>query len=373
MADDERHVHKVPERVRGYLQPCITLNMLNTLHYYLYTHPQLLYALSALEDQLLRNRLCEISIHAPIYVTGLARSGTTLVTEFIAKHDGITSHQYRDFPFLHIPYFRSKLSFPIRRAVPQERAHQDRMMVSPTSPESFEEIFWAHFIADLHNPQQPSAIGASASHPAFEAFYRTHIQKLLLARKASRYLAKANYNLTRIPYIRVLFADAKFIIMQRDCEGFVASCLKQDQLFCQQQQHNPNQLLHTNMTQHFEFGLNKRPINFGNSEETLTISRLIHSSARHDQIEGWARYWKEGQRYVTSLLANPDIAASLCLISYNELCTSPETTLQHIGDFLQLDRDTDILQQAAQSIAYPSYYRPDFSDEERSLMRQITV
>ena len=70
------------------------------------------------------------------------------------------------------------------------------------------------------------------SHPAFESFYRDHIRKLLRVRGGRRYLAKGNYNVTRLEYLLQLFPDARFVIPVRDPRWHIASLIKQHALFC---------------------------------------------------------------------------------------------------------------------------------------------
>ena len=65
----------------------------------------------------------------------------------------------------------------------------------------------------------------------FEAFYRTNIKKLLQSRKAERYLAKNNYNVSRMEYLLQLFPDTKFVVMIRNPFDHIASLAKQDAIF----------------------------------------------------------------------------------------------------------------------------------------------
>ena len=48
-------------------------------------------------------RLDAIPIDRPIFVTGLARSGTTILLTVLSRSAGVATHRYRDFPFLDIP------------------------------------------------------------------------------------------------------------------------------------------------------------------------------------------------------------------------------------------------------------------------------
>ena len=94
-------------------------------------------ALPAIADE-----IKAIEIDAPIYVTSLARSGTTVVTEMLAEHAAVTSHRYSDFPAVWTPYWRNWLESRAHNppATPVERAHGDRIQITNDSPEAVEEL-----------------------------------------------------------------------------------------------------------------------------------------------------------------------------------------------------------------------------------------
>src|SRR5690242_3532020 len=93
--------------------------------------------LGNVETKIVRAQLEQKNIVKPIYVSGLARSGTSILIEILGSHPDVATHQYRDFPFLFIPYWwrqtLDRSSPPIAEA--SERAHGDRLMVTPNSPE----------------------------------------------------------------------------------------------------------------------------------------------------------------------------------------------------------------------------------------------
>ena len=94
------------------------------------------------ETRLRAEDIAETRIEAPIFVSGLARSGTTILLEVLARHPSVASHRYKDYPFLFTPFLWNRfLSFvPQGRQAAQERSHGDGIAVSPDSPEAFEEV-----------------------------------------------------------------------------------------------------------------------------------------------------------------------------------------------------------------------------------------
>src|SRR5690606_30377435 len=66
--------------------------------------PRLMRRLAAFENRLLAERLSVIGIEAPIWITGLARSGTTILLEILAAHPDVATQYYRDFPPVLTPW-----------------------------------------------------------------------------------------------------------------------------------------------------------------------------------------------------------------------------------------------------------------------------
>ena len=80
-----------------------------------------------------------------VFVSGLARSGTTILLNAIHESNEFASLSYKDMPFILAPNLWSKLSFNKRNVDLVERAHGDGIRVSTESPEAFEEVFWMTF------------------------------------------------------------------------------------------------------------------------------------------------------------------------------------------------------------------------------------
>ena len=65
--------------------------------------------LDRFETRWLNNNLDKINIERPIYITGLARSGTTIILEMLHKHPDLASHQYKHFLIPYTPYWIGKI------------------------------------------------------------------------------------------------------------------------------------------------------------------------------------------------------------------------------------------------------------------------
>jgi hypothetical protein len=247
-------------------------------------------ALGNIESRLLRDKIEAMPIEKPVFICGLARSGTTAKLRDIAALPGFTSHRYEDFPFLFTPYWwNTALQFmPRKKSPPIERAHGDGIMITPQSPEAFEEMIWMAFFDHLHSTTVSAVLDESTNNPAFEAFYKDHIRKLLLVRGAKRYVAKNNYNITRIRYLKKLFPDAEFIICKRDKESHVASLMRVHRRFCEAAKHSPRIARHMAQAGHFEFGPGRIPIHTG---DQMAIDLILKLWQEGNEEAGWKTYW----------------------------------------------------------------------------------
>jgi len=323
------------------------------------------------ESAALRARLDEVSIRAPIYVTGLARSGSTILLELLAEHPALATHRYRDFPVVLAPWswnwFLDRAAS--RDADPRERAHGDGIAVTPESPEGFEEVIWMAFFERLHDSNKNAVLDGGTEAPGFERFYRDHIRKLLLLRGGERYLAKNNYDVTRLGYLLKLFPDARFLIPIRDPVWHIASLMKQHRLFVEAEERDPRVLEHMARSGHFEFGLNRRVINTGDDAAAAIVEDLWKSEK---EVEGWARYWALIYGHVADTLQRvPEIDAAAKIVRYEDLCAEPLDTMRAMLDHCGLAR-SDLPERTARRVSPPGYYRPSFTPSEEALIRDVT-
>lgn len=330
--------------------------------------------LGRLESGVLRDEIDATAISKPIYVAGLARSGTTILTEMLARHPEVTSHRYSDFPNVYTPYWRNWLAQRTRKAPAGavERAHKDRLMVTTESPEAVEEVLWMQFFEHLHDPSFSHVLDGSTSNPAFEAFYRDHIRKLLLVRGRSRYLAKGNYNTTRLGYLLKLFPDARFIVPVRNPVNHVASLVKQDRLFERLAGEDPRVPGHLHRTGHFEFGPDKRCVNAGDSE----VTRAIHKYwSVGKPVQAWAMCWDSVyQGVLKEVESSSGLKQAVLFVRYEDLCRLPDQTISGIIGHAGLSEDLfePVRRDYVGKLQEPDYYEPGLSDSELQTIEALT-
>ena len=322
--------------------------------------------LGQLESMVLSEQLEDVRITKPVYVTGLARSGTTILLEVLAGHNDVVCHRYSDFPGLYTPYWWGQANQHADSEL-QERAHGDGLMVSQKSPEAMEEVLWMAHFGQLHDTASKSVLDKTANNPAFEKEYREHIRKLLLLRNGERYVAKGNYNLARMEYILKIFPDAKFVIPVRHPVDHIASLVKQHELFYQGQQEHPRSRAHLKRVGHFEFGLDRCPINFGDQD---LIDEIVNDWQTEHSVRGWSKYWAMVYAWVDRQISqNASLASQVKFVRYEDLCSQSESTLESVLQFADL-YDANVVESWSGKLKAPNYYEPKFNSDDLSTIRE---
>ena len=327
--------------------------------------------LGNLESRVLRERIEAVPIDRPVYVAGLARSGSTILLEFLAAHPHVATHRYSDFPLIFTPWWSHELQrkSPVKNAAPIERAHGDGIAITPQSPEAMEEPLWMAFFQDAHNPSCNQVMDETCASAAFESFYADHLRKLLLIRGGRRYVSKGNYNVTRLAYLQKMFPDLRVVIPVRHPVHHIASLMKQQRLFVKGETNHPRALAHMQRAGHFARGLDRRPINAGGG---TAIERLPELWAGGEEVRGWAAYWSHLYQFVMDdLQRRPGLRQATSIVRFEDLCDDPHKALSGLLEHVQLD-DEGLVDAFAPTISAPTYYRPDFSDEELAIIAEET-
>ncbi len=323
-----------------------------------------LFKLGDVETKLFSEDTRDIEIKSPVFITGVPRSGSTILLEIMASIDGTATHRYSDFPFLQTIVFWNMIfkMLPGISSEKQERAHQDGLMVNKHSPESMDEMLWMAFFDNIHQVLESDALDSKTSNLAFEEFYKAHVKKLLYVRKGERYICKNNYAVSRIEYLLQLFPDAKFIVPFRNPVDHIYSLVKQHKLISIAQHDDPKALNYMNWCGHFEFGLNFKPIHFTNAEIISDIQTAWHSE---DWIRAYVMQWRETYTYLLNL-KNSDIGESLHFVSYDHLCDNSAEVLKNISNICGLEVDDSFVQAWSKKIKKPEYYVNGLNKSEQT-------
>ena len=297
--------------------------------------------LGDIESDWLGERLDTISIDRPVFITGLARSGTTILLNLLATLPGVATHRYCDFPFLFVPIAWNRLQGRMGRSGPPvERPHRDRITITKDSPEAFEEPIWAYFFPSIHDPDSLHRLTAADREPKFDAFFLQHLRKLLLLRGGNRYVSKGNYNVTRIEYLADLVPDARFVVPVRHPIDHVESLMRQHRLFTEYSKRDHRVPRYLEAAGHFEFGPQRVPVNID-----LEHARGIREAwSRGEDELGYALMWRSTYSHVDAVRRlNDRLGRRIEFMRYEDLCREPDESLRRLARFCELEEGVEAL------------------------------
>ncbi|MFO7795591.1 MAG: sulfotransferase family protein [Promethearchaeati archaeon] len=356
-------------------------NVIPILEYYGYVIAKLVDSFSLfstfidkLETLYIRKTIGTIEINSPIFITGIPRSGTTITLEMLAKHPEVASHKYKHLLMPYIPYWFSNAINKLKISLePTERIHQDRIFINQDSPEAVEEIFWQRFFENVHNESDSNILDNNTKNEEFENFYKNHIKKLLISQESSRYIAKNNYNLTRLEYLIKIFPDVKFVILIRNPINQIASIIKQQKSFIKMESISPLLSEWNNILGHHEFGNHSSLINLNDYELVKKIRSLLKN--KNSYVKGWGYYWTSLYDHVMKIIKiNKKVKKASLIVRYEDLCESSSSTIDKILDHTNLPHEQfdHTKKYYVRCLEKPSYYKPHFSDIEIENILKIT-
>ena len=225
-----------------------------------------------------------------VFVTGLARSGTTILLNAIHQTNIFGTLAYDDMPFILSPNLWSKINKNGIHKGSFERSHGDGITFSTNSPEAFEEVFWNNFSSDKEG--------------LLEKF--SDYVKLILYRKGNlRYISKNNQNIKRINVIQRCFPNSKMLIPFRLPLQHSYSLFKQHKNFTEKQKTDEFIRKYMKWIGHSEFGIDYEPI----------INRKLRYNDFNELnhwLEQWFRVYNDLHKTIKS--------KNTMYICYEDLC-----------------------------------------------------
>lgn len=241
-----------------------------------------------------------------VFISGMARSGTTILLNAIYETNEFASLTYQDMPFIMSPNIWSKLNKNSILIDKQDRAHNDGIKIDTNSPEAFEEIFWKTF--DDND---------SDSYNEFIYF----VQLLCTKYKKNRYVSKNNQNIKRINYLINNYPHSKVIIPFREPLQHSFSLITQHKKFISFQKNDNFTRSYMSLIGHSEFGQDYIP-HFNNN---LKYSDFYH-------INHWLEQWHLTYNMLSQFLNEPQVF----FVCYEELCKN-QFVYKSILDFIGID------------------------------------
>lgn len=228
-----------------------------------------------------------------VFVTGLARSGSTILLNAIHTSNLFGSLSYLDMPFILAPNLWSKIYTHNSKNNDKlvERAHKDGLEISLKSPEAFEEVFWKTFDSKI--------------------FIKNKFKKFvdLVSHKYSkdRYLSKNNQNINRLEVISKIFPNSKILIPFREPTQHANSLLHQHKKFIE---YSKNDIFVANYMKwigHTEFGPNYIPF----------VKKINYDDDKN--INHWIEQWHLTYRKCLEIQKKNQ---NIIFVCYEDLCRS---------------------------------------------------
>lgn len=240
-----------------------------------------------------------------VYVTGLARCGSTSLLRALHSSGAFACLTYRDMPFVIAPNLWSHIAEARRvTAAVRERPHGDGIMEDLGSPEGLEEVFWRKELGDIYIHKDGLSVHDV---PAATVERHKHYQSIVCARYGSpRYLAKNNNMMLRIRSLAPCTLDCCYLVLFRHPLDHAASLLRQHQRFLKTSGFSRDYM---RWLVHHEFGADHRPFRFPGA---------IPSALSPNSIDYWLERWIDAYSFLLDVLRqNP---GNTVPVEYERLC-----------------------------------------------------
>ncbi len=276
-----------------------------------------------------------------VVVTGLARAGTTALTDLLHQSGTFYSLIYSNMPFLLGINIWKKIYRP-RKGKAKERAHRDRLMVGYNSIEALEEHFFKAFLNDRYIGKE-----SLTAHEIEESVYESYLdyQNLIKQQHSGAiYLAKNNNMILRYKALRQFNEEFIALVLFRDPIDHARSLFEQQENFKDLQTKDSFVLEYMDWLGHHEFGLNHKVFDFGleRSWEAYETSSLNY----------WLALWINYYSYILTV----KVDERLLLIDYSDLICKPrnlldaiaiemefELTFKHLDSYQKKETQEDII------------------------------
>lgn len=251
-----------------------------------------------------------------VYISGLARAGTTVLMQYLGQMPQFKSLSYRNLPFLFLPKTWSKISSK-KKGPEKERSHKDGMMHSIDSHEALEESFWrnCHGIEYIKK-------GFLLSHAIDPDVYLKYnaFRKLIAGEKI--YLAKNNNHLLRAASLHqqdlLNGNNTQTFIPFREPYSQAKSLLNQHQNLSQQQGEDEFVSDFMDFLVHHEFGLSHKVSVFDDESCQKDFPENQNS------LEYWLEVWFLFYSKALSLFSDKEGFHFFC---YEKFCKNPYNSL----------------------------------------------
>lgn len=259
-----------------------------------------------------------------LFISGLARSGTTAILNQIYESDDFVSLLYKHMPFILSPKLAKTISLLVNDiSEGEERLHNDGLIINNQSPECLDEIFWIksnpnYFLEEMIEPKKID-VDLLDGYNYFLSCYSA-------IQGNKRLVIKNNNNHIRLKFLYNYFDYCDFFVIFRNPIAQAYSLLNTHLRFCKLQMEDNYILEYMNLVGHREFGKG--------------IKRFIYNDIadknkyREDTINYWLVQWINCYEWI--LLNKFHKKNNINLICYENICQN-EAYLKKIHSILNIN------------------------------------
>lgn len=255
-----------------------------------------------------------------LFITGLARSGTTILLRRLYETGTFATLTYRDMPFVLMPLSWKHISGKSEKNIEKtERAHGDGLMVDYDSPEAFEEVFWKTRTGNEYI-RKNALLPYDPDDESLKDF-KHYLGLILKSREqaSGRYLSKNNNNILRLRALSNALPKSIFLLMFRSPVQQAWSLLRQHRRFLNPD--DPFTTKYMGWLGHFEFGAGHRPFQFSSAENIYDPKTLPY----------WLFLWNNV--YYRLLSSTPE---QVIFLSYDMLCSDGGLTWNRLMELTDI-------------------------------------
>lgn len=263
-----------------------------------------------------------------VYVSGMARAGTTVLMQYLAEIPQFKSLSYRNMPFIFLP--RTWLKHSLKKeAFETERFHKDGLKHSVDTQEALEEPFWRNFLGSVFIKEN-----VITAHTIDDKTYKNYQSFRKLIAGDSIYLAKNNNHLLRAESLhahdKAVGEKSITIIPFRHPYTQAKSLLTQHKNLSDLQKRNEFALDYMDFLVHHEFGIHHKIAVLKNGED----SDLVKGD--ENKIEYWMDVWYSFYIDVFECYSDKEDFHLFC---YEKFVEDPKSSLTNIISLLEIPDD----------------------------------
>ena len=309
-----------------------------------------------------------IPIDRPIFIIGPYRSGTTILEQIIAEHSGVGHFWYLTNMNTLSPvtgYYTLRLfhATGFLDRDPILSIHNPRIKYTVYSAYECEKVWSRSTRSQWDDNCTDLTVGADYSDPSFERYLVSMIRRHMLVEKADRFINKNPVNCLRMPYLRKLFPDARFVYIVRDpIDTIVSHHLAAANM---QRIIYPDPRIKRCFQEELNIDMLSERIKTANYARTLELDR-------EHPLLGIANQWVDMQTTALDHIAGePGLADQVLHLRYEEMVSQPVPVLEQVWDFVDLrDEEAEAITHAyAPRLSPPA--PPELSPEERARLAQV--